>query len=957
MRRFLLYISLIISYNCYAQNIAKINTTSQLSGHTASNAFDSNYNTYWEAAESGSPQWIEIELDTICYLTKVQQIFNRSSVWKFIIEGSIDGRLWIPLVDNRKSAAGISFAESIHGYYKYIRLTVLDSSDNYPASSKEFSITGLSEGTNILPYQGKVEGTGAEFCEPNKLRDNDISTYWCAANGSFPQMIKIDLEDSFYIANIQQVFKDYDNWRFRIEASNDKIQWNIIANQSEGKNGNEFNIQVADNYRYLRLIILGSSSGFWANSCEFRIFGYKNKNEEADERNLALNVSTAASSIQSNEYSQHKAVDNDSNTVWYAAENETFPQWLRIDLKNPCSISRIEQTFAENDNWKFEIHGSLDKQSWTLLWDASEGLEGETFSQSVDGLYRYIQLTVLGSTNPIANSRNFKITGLGMPVSTHWWQNRSGLSRYYCKLYENQLRDITADLDNLKAQGYNIIELMAPYKGAADIWAGLGATDNYDIDPSIGTMDDFEELIAQAHERDMKILFFGNVGYCRSEAAFFQKACEDEKNDVYSKERNWFHFSKTKQNDQWFWSTKAQSYYFSYWGNTDGAAGRIPSYNFNKQEWRDETIKYLRFWAEKEVDGLLLDAPEAYDGINDAIIEKYIANTLNSYDILTNAEGSGDINRWFGQFKYNSIQGFDMYGWGGGKRSEVLLAMRDNNPSSLNNKLKSYRDKAVHMYGITLTPPMWEIEASENERIFETAYLAAMGTLFANHCGDKQYIAQDIIPTWTNTSQEKFYTLLKTQSSYKGLAPSGQRVKLLSNDDSKYSVFKRTNKDGNVSALVIFNFQKQNALISMNLTNTGIKIPQVPVNVISGMEAEPILTDSYSVSLPPYGFLMLGVENAYGQKMTVTDITNPEVDLKLAAYPNPFVNNLSIKCPQNMKTIKIYSASGMLIREYNTRNTDYFEISHINLRSGVYILKVTDINNKDYIIKIVSNYI
>jgi glycosidase len=939
--------------------LRSIRASSELAGQDVYKSADNDLNTHWEAAGTSLPQWIEIELDTIYYLTKVQQIFNRSSVWKFIIEGSRNGQRWTTLVDNRKSAAGINFAESVHGYYKYVRLTVLGSSDNYPASSREFSVTGLSEGINILQYHGKIEAMGAEYCEAYKAGDNDISTYWCATGGSYPQILKVDLEKSFYITNIQQVFKDYDKWKYRIEASNDKIKWNIVADKSSGENGCEFNNSIKNSYRYLRLIILGSASGFWANSCEFRIFGYdgniESMVEKTDSRNLALNVSTAASSIKSTGFSQHNAVDADTTTAWYANETDTFPQWLIVDLKNPCQIDRIGQTFADNDNWKFEIHGSTDKKSWTVLLDASEGIEGTTFSQPVEGSYRYLRLTVLGSDNYVASSRNFEITGFGMPVATRWWQNESGLSRYYTKIYNYILSDITADLDNLKSQGYTILELMCPYKGKADIWGGLGATDNYDIDPSIGTLQDFEELITQAHERNMKILFFGNVGYCRDEAPFFQKACEDEKNDLYSKERNWFHFSETKPDDRWFWSEKAQAYYYSYWGNTDGAAGRIPSYNFNNQEWRDETKKYLRFWADKGLDGLFLDAPEVYDGINDEIIEKYIANTLNGYDFLTNAEGSGDINRWFGRFNYNCIQGFDMYAWGGGGRSEVLSALRENNPSGLNDKLKSYRDKATHMNGITLTPPMWEIQATENERIFETAYLVAMGTLFANHCGDYHYVAQDIIPKWNSESQNSFYALLRMQSSYKGLAPSGQRLKLNTNDDSKYTAFKRTNADGNVSALAIFNFRPQSRSISVNIYNSGIKIPQTPINILSGLPADPIQSANYTVSVPAYGYLILGVENDYGQKTSITGIEKTEPNLRLQVYPNPLVNDLTVKCPHDLKNIKIYSVSGMLLREYNTHNTNSFEINDINLQPGIYILEVSDVNNKKYITKIIRN--
>lgn len=120
-------------------------------------------------------------------------------------------------------------------------------------------------------------------------------------------------------------------------------------------------------------------------------------------------------------------------------------------------------------------------------------------------------------------------------------------------------------------------------------------------------------------------------------------------------------------NDNWFWSDRAQAYYYSCWGNSDGAEGRIPSYNFNNWEWQEECRNYLDFWADKGVDGILLDAPEVYDGITDDIINESIIKVLNRRGILTNAEGASNIEKWISRFDFKLIQGFDMYGWGGGK--------------------------------------------------------------------------------------------------------------------------------------------------------------------------------------------------------------------------------------------------------------------------------------------------
>lgn len=316
-------------------------------------------------------------------------------------------------------------------------------------------------------------------------------------------------------------------------------------------------------------------------------------------------------------------------------------------------------------------------------------------------------------------------------------------------------------------------------------------------------------------------------------------------------------------NDNWFWSDRAQAYYYSCWGNSDGAEGRIPSYNFNNWEWQEECRNYLDFWADKGVDGILLDAPEVYDGITDDIINESIIKVLNRRGILTNAEGASNIEKWISRFDFKLIQGFDMYGWGGGKRSEVLNARRNQNPCELNGKLKSYRDRIVALGATTITPPMWEIPATNEERLFELAYLISMGTVVINHYGDhhSDYIAQLILDKWPQKDQKKFYDLIRLQNGYNGLAPMGQRTCIPSNNDSKYTVFKRSNKDGKVSALVIMNFQNSTETISVNLKNTGILLGQTPLNLLDGDNIPPVLSEDYHITLPPYGYMILGIQN------------------------------------------------------------------------------------------------
>lgn len=882
-RKIVWILAMMLSLNGYPQKVettgmnkeslstgASAIASSSRNRRDASKAVDNNLSSFWEANRPEA--WIMVDLKAPYSLTSICQVFQQSSVWKFKVEGSIDKENWLLLIDKTKGIAGHTFAESISGVYRYVKLTVTECADGYMPSSKELIINGTNtEDKNLALGKQYTNVVLSPKHTPKDALDGNMSTYWLADNGNYPQSFTVDLKEVCTLSGIQQIFKDHDNWKYKVEGSNDELQWHTLANHADGVDGFDFTTPASGQFRYVRLTVLGSAKGYWAHSCEFRVLGKEQHTGSVNNPepvNLAFDALTSTSSFRDNDHDQKKAFDGDDNTFWYADDN-TFPQWLCVDLGLPCDIRNITQTFAEKDTWSFTIEASNDNSTWDLLADCRSGMAGAEYSKELNGTYRFVRLNILDAQNKSrASSRSLIIKGYGSPRNAAWWEETSGMTRYYPKYYHQTLNSIKDSLDILKAQGYRSIELSAIYEGDPTVWAGLGATDNYAIDPSIGTLKDFEKLLSEVHARDMRLTFFGNVGYCWHKAPFFEKACDDQRNNVQSKERNWFHFSDKKISDNWFWSDRAQAYYYSFWGNSDGAEGRIPSYNFNNREWQEECRNYLNFWADKGVDGILLDAPEAYDGITDDIIHESIIKVLNRRGILSSAEGSSNIDKWIGRFNFRFIQGFDMYGWGGGKRSEALNARRTHNPYELNNKLKSYRDKSVALGATTITPPMWEIPATNEERLFELAYLISMGTVVINHYGDHhgEYIAQSILDKWPKKEQEKFYDLIRLQNSYNGLAPMGQRTCIPSNDDNKYSVFKRSNKDGKVSALVIMNFQDKTETISVNLKNTGIRMGQTPLNLLDINKPLPVLTEEYQVTLPAYGYMILGVQNQYAQQ-------------------------------------------------------------------------------------------
>ena len=113
-----------------------------------------------------------------------------------------------------------------------------------------------------------------------------------------------------------------------------------------------------------------------------------------------------------------------------------------------------------------------------------------------------------------------------------WWHKKVAYQIYPKSFCDSNgdgigdLRGIISKLDYLKELGVDIIWLSPIYcSPLAD--QGYDISDYYNIDPRFGTMDDMDELLAEAKKRDMHILMDLVVNHCSDEHEWFKKACED----------------------------------------------------------------------------------------------------------------------------------------------------------------------------------------------------------------------------------------------------------------------------------------------------------------------------------------------------------------------------------------------------------------------------------------------
>ena len=198
-----------------------------------------------------------------------------------------------------------------------------------------------------------------------------------------------------------------------------------------------------------------------------------------------------------------------------------------------------------------------------------------------------------------------------------WWHDKIAYQVYPKSFYDvngdgiGDVKGVTAKLDYLKDLGIDIIWLSPIYKSPlAD--EGYDISDYYGIDPRFGTMEDVEELIAEAKKRDMYILMDLVVNHCSDEHEWFRKACEDPD----GRYGNFFYIRKKGENGEL--PTNWRSYFGGpSWDELPGHPDLVylhvfhkkqPDLNWENPEVREEVYKNINWWLEKGLGGFRIDA-------------------------------------------------------------------------------------------------------------------------------------------------------------------------------------------------------------------------------------------------------------------------------------------------------------------------------------------------------------
>jgi hypothetical protein len=427
-------------------------------------------------------------------------------------------------------------------------------------------------------------------------------------------------------------------------------------------------------------------------------------------------------------------------------------------------------------------------------------------------------------------------------------------------------------LDDLKARGVSAIEIFAPYHGGHS-FGGLDSIDRFNLNPEVGTMEDFRALVRLIHSKGMAVISFDNLGYSSSEAPEFLKACEDvragrdtaearrflwaDRADAPPPEPNTDKFFMVRPRhlpgnydsvkaEFWEYNDRAGKYFWTKWAgpNLAGKVVRLPQYNWRSKEFQQYAERVVRFWMDTGLDGMIIDAVNWYVGHTWEQDRHYITDVIRSYgNVYLQPEGGGafyeDPVAWITEGGWNSVQDYGLGIFWEKDTQVVRHAIETGDPRAIERALLAYHDRVVAAGGVmyVATEAHARFEAPEKQRL-----AVAVGALAGNMVG-VSYGPAELL------GDAEICQLLKIKAAHPAFHNLGRRRKLPTASDDKHYAFLRTAKDGSERVLAVMNFQPTPQTVEVDLSGVAGET----LVELTG-EENFARRNPFPVELPAYGY-------------------------------------------------------------------------------------------------------
>lgn len=196
----------------------------------------------------------------------------------------------------------------------------------------------------------------------------------------------------------------------------------------------------------------------------------------------------------------------------------------------------------------------------------------------------------------------------------NWWK-KAVVYQVYPKSFNDttgsgvgDLAGVTEKLDYLKELGITVIWLSPVYESPGDD-NGYDISDYEQIDPAFGTMEDMEQLIAEAKKRGIYIVMDLVVNHTSDEHEWFEEA-KSSRDNPYRDYYIWRDpvdggvpndLQSTFGGSAWEYSEETGQYYLHLFSK------KQPDLNWENPAMRQDVYQMMNFWLDKGIGGFRLD--------------------------------------------------------------------------------------------------------------------------------------------------------------------------------------------------------------------------------------------------------------------------------------------------------------------------------------------------------------
>jgi len=206
------------------------------------------------------------------------------------------------------------------------------------------------------------------------------------------------------------------------------------------------------------------------------------------------------------------------------------------------------------------------------------------------------------------------------PVDKDWWRG-AVIYQIYPRSFQDHNGDGIGDLVGITERLEHVADL-----GVDAIWLspvftspmkdfGYDVSNYRDIDPSFGTLGDFDRLVEKAHRLGLKVIIDQVISHSSDKHPWFAESRQsrtNEKADWYvwadpnpdgTPPNNWLSIFG---GSAWTWDSRRMQYYLHNFLVSQ------PDLNFHNKHVQDALLGEMRFWLDRGVDGFRLDTVNFY---------------------------------------------------------------------------------------------------------------------------------------------------------------------------------------------------------------------------------------------------------------------------------------------------------------------------------------------------------